>query len=63
MVPHRPHRAQDLDAAVATACGLPADISEEDALARLLELNLARGGAAVMASAGEEENEDAEDEE
>src|SRR5205085_622217 len=36
---------RDLDAAVAAAYGWPADISEEDALARLLELNLARAGA------------------
>jgi type II restriction/modification system DNA methylase subunit YeeA len=33
---------RDLDAAVASAYGWPADISEEDALAKLLELNLAR---------------------
>ncbi len=33
---------RDLDAAVAAAYEWPADISEEDALARLLELNLAR---------------------
>jgi type II restriction/modification system DNA methylase subunit YeeA len=33
---------RDLDAAVAAAYGWPADISEEDALAKLLELNLAR---------------------
>jgi hypothetical protein len=32
---------RDLDAAVAAAYGWPADISEEDALAKLLELNLA----------------------
>src|SRR5690606_24256425 len=31
---------RDLDAAVAAAYGWPADISEEDALAKLLELNL-----------------------
>lgn len=31
-----------LDAAVAAAYGFPADLSEEDALARLLEMNLAR---------------------
>ena len=37
---------RDLDAAVAAAYGGPADISEEDALAKLLELNLARSGAA-----------------
>lgn len=36
---------RDLDAAVAAAYGWPADISEEDALARLLELNLARTAA------------------
>lgn len=36
---------RDLDAAVAAAYGWPADISEEDALAKLLELNLARAGA------------------
>ncbi|MGH6979730.1 MAG: DNA methyltransferase, partial [Stellaceae bacterium] len=33
---------RDLDAAVAAAYGWPADISEEDALARLLDLNRAR---------------------
>ena len=33
---------RDLDAAVATAYGWPADISEEDALARLLALNFER---------------------
>jgi type II restriction/modification system DNA methylase subunit YeeA len=37
---------RDLDAAVAAAYGWPADISEEDALAKLLELNLSRAGAA-----------------
>jgi type II restriction/modification system DNA methylase subunit YeeA len=37
---------RDLDAVVAAAYGWPADISEEDALAKLLELNLARAGAA-----------------
>jgi type II restriction/modification system DNA methylase subunit YeeA len=36
---------RDLDAAVAAAYGWPADISEEDALAKLLELNLSRAGA------------------
>jgi hypothetical protein len=35
---------RDLDAAAAAAYGWPADISEEDALARLLDLNLARAG-------------------
>jgi hypothetical protein len=33
---------RDLDAAVAAAYGGPSDISEEDALAKLLEFNLAR---------------------
>jgi type II restriction/modification system DNA methylase subunit YeeA len=33
---------RDLDAAVAAAYGWPADLSEEDALARLLALNLER---------------------
>jgi type II restriction/modification system DNA methylase subunit YeeA len=36
---------RDLDAAVAAAYDWPADISEEDALAKLLELNLSRAGA------------------
>lgn len=36
---------RDLDEAVAIAYGWPTDISEEDALARLLELNRARSGA------------------
>jgi type II restriction/modification system DNA methylase subunit YeeA len=35
----------DLDRAVAAAYGWPEDISTEDALAKLLELNLARAGA------------------
>jgi len=38
---------RDLDAAVAAAYGWPADISEEDALGKLLELNLARAGTAA----------------
>lgn len=38
---------RDLDAAVAAAYGWPADISEEDALAKLLALNLARAGDAA----------------
>jgi hypothetical protein len=37
------HRA--LDAAVAAAYGWPADIGEEDALARLLELNRERAAS------------------
>jgi type II restriction/modification system DNA methylase subunit YeeA len=44
---------RDLDAAVAAAYGWPADISEEDALARLLELNLSR---AADAKSGEADN-------
>ena len=36
---------RELDAAVAAAYGWPADISEEDALAKLLELNLARAAS------------------
>jgi type II restriction/modification system DNA methylase subunit YeeA len=36
---------RELDAAVAAAYGWPADISEEDALARLLDLNRARAAA------------------
>jgi len=35
----------DLDAAVAAAYGWPADISEEDALSRLLAVNLERAAA------------------
>lgn len=36
---------RDLDAAMAAAYGPAADISEQDALAKLLELNLARAAA------------------
>jgi len=36
---------RDLDAAVAAAYGWPADLSEEEALARLLALNLERAAA------------------
>jgi type II restriction/modification system DNA methylase subunit YeeA len=36
---------RDLDAAVAAAYGWPADIAEEEALARLLALNLERAAA------------------
>jgi type II restriction/modification system DNA methylase subunit YeeA len=36
---------RDLDAAVAAAYGWPADISEEEVLARLLALNLERAAA------------------
>jgi hypothetical protein len=38
---------RDLEAAVAAAYGWPADISEEDALAKLLELNLVRAAATL----------------
>lgn len=41
---------RDLDAAVAAAYGWPADISEEEALTKLLELNLARAGAGSVPS-------------
>jgi hypothetical protein len=40
-----PLRRQRLDAAVAATYGWPADISEEDALAQLLELNHKRAAA------------------
>jgi type II restriction/modification system DNA methylase subunit YeeA len=40
---------RDLDAAVAAAYGWPTDIGEEDALARLLELNRARSAKASSA--------------
>jgi type II restriction/modification system DNA methylase subunit YeeA len=39
------HAHRNLDAAVAAAYGWPADISEEEALARLLALNLERAAA------------------
>ncbi len=58
----------NLDAAVAAAYGWPADISEEDALGKLLELNLARAavnGPAVASHTKEEDfggnNEDEEE--
>lgn len=47
----------DLDAAVAAAYGWPADISEEDALVKLLELNLSRA-AANAASSDDEDGSD-----
>ena len=46
---------RDLDAAVAAAYGWPADMSEEDALAKLLELNLARAAADARRDVEEEE--------
>jgi hypothetical protein len=48
---------RDLDAAVAAAYGWPADISEEDALAKLLELNLSRAGASTV-KAGDGDNDE-----
>ncbi len=52
----------DLDAAVAAAYGWPADITEDDALARLLELNHARAAAQGGAPAGMVEQVDEDDE-
>jgi type II restriction/modification system DNA methylase subunit YeeA len=49
---------RDLDAAVAAAYGWPADISEEDALARLLELNLALAAANAPAITREAEDDE-----
>jgi hypothetical protein len=49
---------RDLDAAVAAAYGWPADISEEDALAKLLELNLSRAAAGAASSDNDESDED-----
>jgi hypothetical protein len=48
---------RDLDAAVAAAYGWPADISEEDTLAKLLALNLDRtsAGAAPIVDVEEED--------
>jgi hypothetical protein len=40
---------RDLDAAVAAAYGWPSDISDEDALAKLLKLNLSRAAASETA--------------
>ncbi|MCZ7643358.1 MAG: hypothetical protein M5U33_12620 [Pseudorhodoplanes sp.] len=40
---------RDLDATVAAAYGWPTNISEEDTLAKLLELNLARASAGTLA--------------
>jgi type II restriction/modification system DNA methylase subunit YeeA len=51
---------RDLDAAVAAAYGWPADITEEDALAKLLELNLSRAAAGKAEAADESEAEDGE---
>jgi type II restriction/modification system DNA methylase subunit YeeA len=48
---------RDLDAAVAAAYGWPADISEEDALVKLLELNLARAAVKPAEKTTSEEDE------
>jgi hypothetical protein len=53
---------RDLDTAVASAYGWPADISEDDALAKLLELNLARAGAAAPAAVDADSEDDAAEE-
>ena len=45
---------RDLDTTVAAAYGWPTEISEEEALARLLELNLARAGTAQQPELVEE---------
>jgi hypothetical protein len=47
---------RDLDAVVAAAYGWPADISEDDAMAKLLEMNLAR---AALSSEREVDTEEA----
>jgi type II restriction/modification system DNA methylase subunit YeeA len=49
---------RDLDAAVAAAYGWPADISEDDALAKLLEMNMARTSENVASSDAENEFDD-----
>lgn len=50
---------RELDTAVAAAYGWPADIAEEDALAKLLELNLLRAG--VEAAPARDKDEDGDD--
>jgi type II restriction/modification system DNA methylase subunit YeeA len=50
----------DLDAAVAAAYGWPADISEEDALAKLLELNLKRAGTTIAVETEIEDEDEGE---
>jgi hypothetical protein len=47
----------DLDRAVAAAYGWPEDMSPDDALARLLDLNQARAGRGVTAPSGSDEEE------
>jgi type II restriction/modification system DNA methylase subunit YeeA len=46
---------RDLDAVVAAAYGWPTDISEEEALATLLELNLTRAGTAQVKAPDDED--------
>jgi type II restriction/modification system DNA methylase subunit YeeA len=46
---------RDLDAAVAAAYGWPTDISEEEVLAKLLKLNLARAGAGATPAADDDD--------
>lgn len=50
---------RDLDAAVALAYGWPVDISEEDALGKLLALNLARAAAGPAPELIEDDVDDA----
>jgi hypothetical protein len=49
---------RDLDAAVAAAFGWPTDISKENALAKLLELNLTRAATAPLPEPDEVEADD-----
>jgi type II restriction/modification system DNA methylase subunit YeeA len=51
---------RDLDAAVAAAYGWPADISDEDALAELLKLNLSRAGASSAAARDDDDGDASE---
>ena len=47
---------RDLDAVVAAAYGWPADISEDGALSKLLELNQARAGTSFVEAPAEDSN-------
>jgi hypothetical protein len=49
---------RDLDAAVAAAYGWASDTSDEDALGRLLELNLSRAGAGDMFTEADAEDDE-----
>jgi hypothetical protein len=49
---------RDLDTAVAAAYGWASDISEEDALAKLLELNLSRAKSGDLVSVADDELEE-----